>query len=205
MTITLSKAGRRYNYEWIFRNLDYTFQSDKMYAVLGPNGSGKSTLLQTIAGSLSLSEGKIEYSHSGKNISSEMIFSYLSLCAPYLELPEEFTLTEILKFQSGFKSFTKETNEERIIDLVGLKKDRDKQIRFYSSGMKQRVKLALAILADTPLLLLDEPTTNLDENGVRWYQDIVQQFSTNRLVIICSNQLREYEFCNIRIDITDYK
>lgn len=205
MTITLSKAGRRYNYEWIFRNLDYTFQSGKMYAILGPNGSGKSTLLQTIAGSLSLSEGEIEYNHSERIISSELLFRYLSLCAPYLELPEEFTLKEILKFQSGFKTFTKELHEERIIDLVGLKKDRNKQIRFYSSGMKQRVKLALATLADTPLLLLDEPTTNLDENGVSWYQDIVQQFSANRLVIICSNQLREYEFCNVRLAITDYK
>lgn len=209
--ITLNKAARRYNYEWIFRNLSYTFESEKSYAVLGPNGSGKSTLLQIIAGSLSLSEGIIEYagvskeSPSEKEIPKDEIFHHLSLCTPYLDLPEEFTLKEILKFQSGFKPFINGFNEEAVIDLVDMKREANKQVRFYSSGMKQRVKLILAILADTPVLLLDEPTTNLDESGVKWYLDLVQKFSENRLIIICSNQEREYGFCTERLSISDYK
>lgn len=211
MKITLNKAARRYNYEWIFRDLSFTFESGKSYAILGPNGSGKSTLLQIIAGSLSLSEGTIEYTGLSKKsisetiISKDEIFHHLSLCAPYLELPEEFTLKEILQFQSGFKPLINGFNDKAFIEIVGMKKEENKEVRFYSSGMKQRVKLALAVLADTDILLLDEPTTNLDETGVHWYLDMVNRFSENRLTIICSNQAREYEFCKEKVSILNYK
>ncbi len=209
MKITLNKAARRYNYEWIFRNLSYTFESGKSYAVLGPNGSGKSTLLQIISGNLSLSEGTIEYltkdSGSKKIIPRDEIFNQLSWCAPYLDLPEEFTLKEILQFQSGFKPLVNGFNDQSVIELVGMKKEENKQVRFYSSGMKQRVKLVLSVLANTPILLLDEPTTNLDEAGVNWYLDLINKFSENRITIICSNQTREYEFCKEWLSILDYK
>lgn len=211
MKITLNKAARRYNYEWIFRDLNYTFESGKSYAILGPNGSGKSTLLQTIAGNLSLSEGTIKYTgdpkktNTGNIIPPDAVFRHLSYCAPYLEVPEEFTLSEMLKFQSGFKPLINGLNDKSVIELLGMTKDENKQIRFFSSGMKQRVKLGLAILTDTPVLLLDEPTTNLDEAGVNWYLELVRRYSENRIVIICSNQMREYEFCNEKINIINYK
>ncbi len=205
MTVTLEKASRRYNYEWIFRDLSFTFHEGNSYAVLGPNGSGKSTLLQTIAGNLSLSEGTVSYQEQNSKIPSEEIFRHLSLCTPYLELPEEFTLKEVLKFQSNFKSLLNGLNEDAVIELVGMKREENKQIRFYSSGMKQRVKLALAVLANTPLLLLDEPTTNLDESGVRWYINLVEKHTAGRLVIVCSNQAREYEFCSEKLNMLQYK
>ena len=78
-------------------------------------------------------------------------------------------------------------------------------IKYFSSGMKQRLKLALAFCSDTPMLMLDEPTSNLDKQGVEWYLGLVQQFAAGRLTIICSNQEHEYSFCTQHLDISDYK
>jgi len=83
--------------------------------------------------------------------------------------------------------------------------NKNKLIKYFSSGMKQRLKLALAFCADTPILMLDEPTSNLDKQGVEWYLSLVEQFAKNRLTIICSNQEHEYAFCTHRLDIVDYK
>lgn len=205
MTISLEKTGKRFNYEWIFRKINFTFESGNRYAILGPNGSGKSTLLQIIAGSLTQSEGKINYSVNGKVLDNNYIFRYLSFSAPYLELIEEYTLAELLHFQKQFKPFLNNISIEEIAKTVQLEKALHKQIRYFSSGMKQRAKLAQAVFADTPLLLLDEPCTNLDEGGIKLYQELISQFTTNKLVIISSNDLQEYSVCNQQLHIGDYK
>jgi ABC-type multidrug transport system ATPase subunit len=205
MKITLDQIGRRFNREWIFKNLNYTFQSGKSYAILGINGSGKSTLLQVISGSLSQSTGKIEFDFSGKQIEIDDIFQYLSIAAPYLELIEEFTLTEVLDFHFQFKTRLNSLNNAQLIELLNMEKSKDKQLKYFSSGMKQRVKLLLAFCSDTQILLLDEPTSNLDEQGIIWYKELVSKFTVNRLVIVCSNQFHEYDFCNEQIHIASYK
>lgn len=207
MTISLEHIGKRYNYEWILRGLDFTFKSSNRYAILGPNGSGKSTLLQIIAGSLSHNEGEIRYlpDNDKKVINKEQIFQHLSLAAPYLELVEEFTLKELLEFQQKFKPYLKNISVENIAEAVQLKKALNKQIRYYSSGMKQRAKLAQAIFSDTPILLLDEPCTNLDEAGVQLYQHLMEKYIQNRLVIISSNNPQEYVGCTQTLNVADYK
>lgn len=205
MNLSLNNIGKRYNYEWIFRKLNATFESGKHYAVLGPNGSGKSTLLQIIAGSLTFSEGSIAYSVKGNNPDKEDIFQYISLAAPYLELIEEFTLKELLHFHAKFKPFVKDISLIEIAETVHLKKAFNKQIRYYSSGMKQRAKLALAFFSDVPVLLLDEPCSNLDEEGIAIYQRLLSKYSGTRLVIISSNNPAEYKGCNDFIKITDFK
>lgn len=215
MNIQLNNIGKRYNYEWIFRNVNYEFTSDNNYVILGANGSGKSTLLQVIAGNLITSEGTIEYKDSRQEtvdnkkeriIPEEEIFKHLSFASPYLELFDEFTLTESIEFQGQFKPFLKGLTTQQIIELTQLEKSQDKQLKYYSSGMKQRVRLALAILCDTPFLLLDEPSSNLDKKSIEWYQNLVAQYSNNRLIIVCSNEQEyEYPFCNKEIFIEDYK
>ena len=206
MNISLTNTGKRYNFEWIFRKLNYEFTSDNNYVILGSNGSGKSTLLQTIAGNCISSEGEIKYLISDNFVEVENIFKSLSFAAPYLELFEEFTFTESIRFQAQFKPFTSQLTTKEIIELTQLEKSTDKQIKYYSSGMKQRVRLALAILADTPLLLLDEPTSNLDKKAIDWYQKLVTDFSKERLIIVASNQQEyEYPFCNKQLSIEDYK
>ncbi|MGH2642550.1 MAG: ABC transporter ATP-binding protein [Chitinophagaceae bacterium] len=205
MTISLENTGKRYNYEWVFRKINFTFEKGNRYAILGPNGSGKSTLLQIIAGSLTQSEGKIQYFINKGSVANDYIFRYLSLSAPYLELIEEFTLAELLHFQNQFKPFLNNVSIQEIAETVQLEKSLHKQIRYFSSGMKQRAKLAQAVFADAPLLLLDEPCTNLDEAGIQLYHTLISQFTTNKLVIISSNDPQEYNICNRELHITDYK
>ncbi|MEO5564607.1 MAG: ATP-binding cassette domain-containing protein [Chitinophagaceae bacterium] len=209
MTISLSDAGKRFNREWIFRHFTYTFESGQSYAIVGPNGSGKSTLLQALSGSMMLSEGNIQYSpdshRDNTQYSSENIYQQVSLCAPYLEVVEEMSLKEFLDFHHGFKPFLKGITSEKVISILGLEKAANKQIRYYSSGMKQRVKLAQCILSDTAIVLLDEPCTNLDEQGIALYHQLVNDYCKDRLVIVSSNDKVEYSFCKQLISILDYK
>ncbi|MDB5132217.1 MAG: ATP-binding cassette protein [Mucilaginibacter sp.] len=205
MQIILENIGRRFNRDWIFRGIDYSFTSGKIYAILGPNGSGKSTLLQVLNGSLSPSAGTISYLNDGKEINIEEVYQYLSLAAPYLELIEDFTLNEMIDFHFKFKTYKAGIDKSKLIGLLAMPESKNKMIKYFSSGMKQRLKLALAFCADTPMLMLDEPTSNLDTQGVDWYLNLIQQFAKNRLTIICSNQEHEYRFCDERLSITDFK
>jgi len=204
MTISLANVGRRFNQEWIFRNIDYSFLPGEKYAVLGPNGSGKSTLLSVLLGNLSPSEGTISYK-SGIDIPVEDIYKSISFAAPYLDLIEEFTLQETISFHFKFKAFYEGMSAESVLDLLGLAKSQDKALKYFSSGMKQRTKLVLACCSNTPLLFLDEPTSNLDKQGMSWYLQLIERFSANRTLIIGSNQESEYSFCNHFVELTDYK
>lgn len=204
MNISLNNVGRRFNKEWIFRNLTTEFTSGNSYAILGPNGSGKSTLLSVLTGSLSPSEGEISFSDT-KEISVENIYKYISLAAPYLELVETFTLKESIDFHFKFKNFAPGLDSKRLITILGLEKAANKEIKYFSSGMKQRTKLALACCTDTPILFLDEPTSNLDVQGINWYRELIENFGKGRLTIIGSNQIQEYDFCTNQIQISDYK
>jgi ABC-type multidrug transport system ATPase subunit len=204
--IILNNTGKKFNTEWIFRNVSYTFEDHGAYAVLGRNGSGKSTFLQVLAGNIVPTSGTIRYSHKAKDIQPELIFRHLSLVAPYQELIEEFTLNEMLKFHFSFKTLMPGFTIPKIIDMLGFASQKGKPIRLYSSGMKQRVKLIMAILSDTPLLFLDEPTMNLDAAGTEWYLGLISEFMNDRLVIVCSNlEQVETGFCTGKLFIEDYK
>ena len=185
--------------------MDYQFLEGKSYAITGTNGSGKSTLLQIIAGATLHSEGKIEYFTAAQNeiIGAEDSYKQIAIAAPYLDLVEEMTATEFLTFHNNFKPFT--TGFAEMLQAVGLQKAAEKQIRYYSSGMKQRLKLAQAFFSQTTVLLLDEPTTNLDEEGIEVYKNLWAKHTANRLVIVSSNDKTEYENCNDVIRIGDYK
>ena len=228
MTISLSDAGKRFNREWIFRHFTYNFEEGQSYAIIGPNGSGKSTLLQAISGAIHINEGSLRYedesgvrsreSEAGETrhalsvlgsqkseISVEEIYNHVSICAPYLEVVEEMTLKEFLNFHNGFKPFLPGLTAEKIISMLSLEKAVNKQIRYYSSGMKQRVKLAQCILSDVPVILLDEPCTNLDAAGIELYNQLIADYCKKRMVIVSSNDHHEYEFCREKINIMNWK
>jgi ABC-type multidrug transport system ATPase subunit len=204
MKIILSDAGKRFNRQWIFRHFNYQFFSSQAYAITGPNGSGKSTLLQFIAGALMPSEGKIAYYTLDDEPKTEF-FPFLSIAAPYLETIEEMTANEFFSFHHQFKPLMSGMTFSHILEKVGLKDAADKQIRYYSSGMKQRLKLAQAFFSDTPILLLDEPTTNLDGSGIAMYQELIKDFAAERLLIISSNDPMEYSFCQTVLDMKALK
>jgi ABC-type multidrug transport system ATPase subunit len=205
MKISLTDAGKRFNRDWIFRHFTYTFETGQSYAITGANGSGKSTLLQALGGSMMLNEGNVQYSMLNAQCSVEEIYKHVSICAPYLEVVEEMTLKEFLDFHHGFKPFLEGITTDIIIKLLGLEKAAGKQIRNYSSGMKQRVKLAQCIFSDTAIVLLDEPCTNLDTDGIALYHRLVNEHCAGRLVIVSSNDEVEYKFCNQKISMADYK
>lgn len=193
MQVLLTDIGKRFSQKWIFKGLNMQFDSGLHYAVTGKNGSGKSTLLLIIAGYISPTRGKAEWNNSSAAIEAELVHKQLSLASPYLELIEEFTLDETLKFHQKFKPFIKGFNPDKLTELSGLGESRHKPIRHFSSGMKQRVKLLLAIASDTPLVLLDEPCANLDNEAVKWYQQLKKELGHGRTMVICSNHnVHEY-------------
>lgn len=201
MEIRLIDAGKRFNRDWIFKNLHASFSDKETYAITGHNGSGKSTLLQCIAGSTMLSEGEVIFNNNGKIIPNEEVFSHVSICAPYLEVIEEMTALEFFVYHQQFKSFHYKTTIAEIIDQIGLSKHAHKQIRYFSSGMKQRIKLAQAFFSETPVLLLDEPCTNLDQSGIALYKDLLSNHTKNRIIIISSNDQSEIEGCTQLIQL----
>jgi len=209
MTIRFSNAGKRFNRDWIFRKLNASFTAGTAYAITGPNGSGKSTLLQVIAANMQANEGKAEWNRTvnGKLsvVNENDVFRHVSICAPYLEVIEEMTATEFLIFHSSFKPLLPQVSIKKIIEIIGLQKAADKQIRFYSSGMKQRIKLAQAVFSDVPVLLLDEPCTNLDVSGFDLYHQLIETYCRQKLVVVSSNDINEYDFCTERLSILDYK
>lgn len=206
MKINLTNLGKRYNREWIFRKLNYEFDSPKKYAITGPNGSGKSTLLQIISGGVIFNEGEIQYfGNKAQAISAEKIYRQVALSAPYLDLIEEMTLVEFFTFHQKMKGWLNDLTVRGIIGELGLENAAHKQLRYFSSGMKQRVKLAQAIFSNVPVVLLDEPLTNLDEAGIQLYYFLISGFCSDRMVIVSSNDPKEYSFCDEVIDINLYK
>ena len=205
MTISLKHISKKFQRHWIFKDINFTFSSYGSYALLGANGSGKSTLLRVIAGIQSATAGKIKYTINDSEIEANKIFELISFAAPGQELVEEFTLREFLEFHFSFKSIIPGLTIDKIIELTALGKDANKPIADYSSGMRQRVKLAQAIFSDTPLLFLDEPCSNLDNKGVEQYTEWIKQYAKDRLVIVASNDEREYFFCKEQLIVEDYK
>jgi ABC-type multidrug transport system ATPase subunit len=206
MKISLNKISRKFNYEWIFRDIDFVFEHGKAYAILGSNGSGKSTLLQIISGHLHPSAGSIVYMNGENELPADQFFRHVTYSGPYLEIIEEFTLEEMITFHSRFRKFRNGLDVNGVMEVTGLIRNRNKAIRYFSSGMKQRVRLALAILSEADVVLLDEPAANLDRKAIEWYRNLVAANSADRILIVCSNsQNDEYDFCGESIVIDDYK
>lgn len=205
LKIQLEEASKRFQYEWIFRNLSLELESGQAVAVTGSNGSGKSTLLKCLSGAIPISSGKIRYHLNGKPLAESDWFSSLAISAPYMELPEEFTLTELLDFHFKFKTSLNQITKQEMLELIYLEQHKHKQVGQFSSGMKQRLKLGLALFSDVPLILLDEPTSNLDQKGIEWYQEMMASYKMDRIIAVCSNEEREISFCDQKLVLEDYK
>ena len=205
MTISAVGLGKRFQRDWIFRGLTHTFRPGSATAVLGPNGAGKSTLLNTISGQLLPTQGTLAYALAGRAVAVEDVPRYLAYAAPYLELLEELTLLEMLRLHISFKPLRPDCSIDALIGIMYLERARGRLVREFSSGMKQRLKLGLALYAAAPLLLLDEPTTNLDTEGVAWYQEQVRATRPGRTLLLSSNVPAEYALCDETLRVTDFQ
>jgi ABC-type multidrug transport system ATPase subunit len=206
MKIRLENTGRRFNREWIFRKITTEFNSSESIAVLGSNGSGKSTLLQLLSGFLQPSEGTIIFENENKIVPIEDVYKHISFCSPFLELYDELTAEECFRFHSDLKPMDLQNGWKEFSEILQLKNTEGKQLRFYSSGMRQRVKLALSVLTKSEILFLDEPCTNLDIHAIAWYKELLEKYKGHRLLFVSSNNQAEETFlCTKQFNISDYK
>jgi ABC-type multidrug transport system ATPase subunit len=193
--VVLNKISKRYGYHWIIKDFDATFFSDKIYGIAGNNGSGKSTLIKMISGFLTPTSGAITYSFGTEQVDVSSIFKSISLAAPYTDLINEYTLGEMLAFHQKFKKLRYPITFKEFEANINLKGQKDKTLQHFSSGMKQKIQLALALMSDTPLLLLDEPTSYLDNDAKAWFKNLLAENSKDRIVIIASNDTYDLDLC----------
>lgn len=206
MEIVLENVSRNFNRQKVFQNVSYTFQQGGTYAVLGGNGSGKSTLLKVVSSALSSSSGKIHYTFNTESVSKDKIPYNISIAAPYFELIEELTAKEFLDFHQKFKSFENGISSQEVLEITYLTDSADKEIRNFSSGMKQRLKLGVALLSDSSVVLLDEPISNLDPEGIEWYKTLIKNHKDGKTILVGSNfNTDEMGFCQAQIEIKDFK
>ncbi len=203
--IDLENISKRFVREWIIKGCNYSFESGNAYAITGPNGSGKSSFAQLLTGYSTPTSGKITFRQNNEVLEVEKVYQYLSFASPYMELIEEFTLMELLNFHFKMRAPLQNVQVADLPELIQLSRARDKEIRNFSSGMKQRLKLGLAFYTKSELIILDEPTTNLDETGVQWYLERIEEFTKDKVLIVCSNQEREYQFCNKKLSLLEWK
>ena len=205
MNIQLENISKRYGFEWIFKQVNYQFEANKKYAIVGPNGSGKSTLLKIISGGLVPTSGEIHFSIIHQRVTDlEQASKEIAFAAPYISLLDDFSLEEMYAFHASFKKMKVESLQQ-FLEIAELVPHQKKYIKNFSSGMRQRLKLAFAFLTESQTLLLDEPTSNFDIKAVDWYLQLIEEYTTNRLVIIGSNQEYEYSFCAEKLVVSDYK
>lgn len=205
MRIVAKNLSKRFNREWIFKDLNHQFDTPGVYAITGPNGSGKSTLLQVLWGQMVPSAGSIHYYLNEQEITQSDFYKHVSIATPYMDLIDEFTLSEMVNFHFRFKETRDNKSLEEVIMLMDLNHARDKAIRNFSSGMRQRLKLGLAFYSKCRAVFLDEPTTNLDKKAIAWYTEHIKQIPKETLIFIASNQENEYPVDAQKIDILTYK
>lgn len=202
MEVILTSISKSFGRETVVDGLSCTLASGSRTAILGPNGSGKSTLLQLIAGALVPSSGSIQHQRNGARVPADEVYRQVSIASPYLGLYEDLSLRQVIRFHAGFKPLRTGITPEGLSSIAYLDHAHDKPVQHFSSGMKQRLKLALAILTDAPLLLLDEPVSNLDAEATEWFRALMREHIDGRTLVVASNrQAAEHELCTERIEL----
>ncbi len=205
MKVELKNISKRYIRSYILKNVNLSIPSGAVLGISGPNGSGKSTLIKIISGYLAQSSGTIDYSLNDQRINPDSLYKTVSVAAPYVGIINEFNIKEQLSFHQSFKPFYTPMDIQAFLDVLGVDYDREKQIQYYSSGMQHRVKLALAVLSKSDLLILDEPSSFLDVNAKRWFFDFLKKRKLDRTIIVASNEQEDFQLCNQVVSTNDWK
>lgn len=198
--IRTEDLSKKFSRDWVLRDINSTFSEGECWAILGPNGTGKSTFLKVLTGYIAPTKGQIVWQF-GKDVPLENRFRYFSMSAPYLEVPEEFNLRELLSFHFSLKNKRSGVELSQIVEQAGLTSHVGKPVRDFSSGMKQRVKLILCLLSDVPVYILDEPCTNLDDEGVEFYEFLLSGLPSDRICLIGSNDPREFRLAKQHLSL----
>lgn len=201
--LTLAAVQKRYNRRTIFQQIGAKVDGPGSIAIVGRNGSGKSTLAKIIAGVLSPTSGTITLEQHGVVVKRELWHRSLGFVAPYLTLYDEFTAIENIDILESMRHghAPARIEVEALLDEMGLASRRNDRVGTFSSGMKQRVKYATALIHRPALLILDEPTANLDEDGARFVESVVQRQRASGIVVVATNEAREAAWCDQRIEL----
>lgn len=205
MTLSLTGVTKEFNRRSIFRDISFSLASRESLAITGRNGSGKSTLVKIICGLLSPTRGGVEYTLEGKRLVQDEISNHIGLVSPYLQLYDEFSGEENLELLSKIRS-GRALHDGRIDDVlknVGLWDRRRDFVRTYSSGMKQRLKYAFAVMHEPDLLILDEPTSNLDADGIEMVKRTVNEQLTGSILVVATNDAEEAMWCSRKLTLGD--
>ena len=206
MKITLNKLSKRYGSQWIFKDVDFQFLNHGKYAIVGSNGAGKSTLLKILIAKIPYTKGGIQYeSNDGVQINPEDIYSRISIATTSMSLIEEFSLLEIVQFHIKFRKPIDDLSCDEIIEILELAGEKKKLISNFSSGMMQRLKIGLAILTASDILVLDEPGANLDEAAKSWFIDLLRKYLNNRMLIIASNESSDLIMCDQELNLSEFE
>lgn len=206
MEIILDNISKKFGNQWVIKNLSFHFREHHKYAVIGANGSGKSTLLQIIISKIPFSKGKLQYFKSqNTEISPQDIYKHVTIATTAMNLIEEFTLNELLDFHFQFKKPIIDGSRKEILKIIQLENEGKKLISNFSSGMKQRLKIGLALLTDSDIVIFDEPGANLDEAAKLWYHELIEKYLNNRMLIVASNEITDYKMCSEYVNLGDYK
>lgn len=199
-------VAKNFGRRLIFRGINFQFSKQGVYGISGPNGSGKSTLVKIIAGLSSPSEGKITHSLEGNDIIPEKLHNHIGFVSPYLVLYEEFSAWENLEYFARIRDvkFNRERIEELLKDFL-LYERKDDLVKTYSSGMKQRMKFIFALMHSPELVILDEPTSNLDEEGKNTVYKIIEREGKQNIVIVASNEKTDLALCGETILLEKFK
>ena len=201
MDLSIQKLSKAFNQRIVFQELTFQIKSGSCQAITGANGSGKSTLLKILSGGLLPTTGQVQYSIEGQIIEEEAVYKHVHFVAPYntvieeLNLPELFALHHSLGLLKAFEGYAEWKSK------LQYPFHPERQIKTFSSGMKQRVKLGLALLDDRPLILLDEPGSNLDVQGKKWFYTLMKELKAGQTLVIASNDPAEIEFCETSISV----
>lgn len=195
LVIQTKKLGKRFGREWVIKDRNDLLRSGEIIGIRGRNGSGKSTLLRLLCGQLTPSRGKVSWSLNGMDCPLAHWYRSVSWTGPYTEIVEELSVEELLRFHFGLKPLRRELSLKDVPELLDLAGASKRTLLDCSSGMRQRVLLGTALLAETPLLLLDEPTVTLDKQARAWFQAQLTSASVGRLVVVASNDEEDLVQC----------
>ncbi|MCU0427650.1 MAG: ABC transporter ATP-binding protein [Candidatus Kapabacteria bacterium] len=206
LSLTAENLTQRFNQRLVWRDISFQVQSGEIWGITGKNGSGKTTLLRALCGLLTPSGGKVSLHYDGKECETEEIVRYCGFVAPYLTLYEEFTPLELCSSLAAMRgtAFDLE-NTLLLMEHFSIESRRNDILRGFSSGMKQRIKYVLAFLFHPPLLVLDEPMTNLDEAGMSAVEMLIKRHhSQGGACIIATNDARDLALCTNQLAVTTF-
>jgi len=200
------KLNKTFGRRLIFNDINFRLAEPGIFGISGPNGSGKSTLVKIIAGLLSSTKGKVSYKNSEKEIIPEKLHNHIGFVSPYLILYEEFSAWENLEYFAKIRgiSFDKDY-AKKLLERFLLYNRRNDLVKTYSSGMKQRMKFIFALIHRPELLIFDEPTSNLDNEGRNSVYEIIEDKSKESIIIIASNDKADLDLCPEILDLTAFK